>query len=42
MLQVVLARHRVGEGLAWENYFMAFLRFYFYVLENNILLVFEM
>jgi len=42
MLQVVLVRHRVGEALTWENYFMAFTDFYSYVFENCVLFVFEL
>jgi len=42
MLQVVLVRHKAGEGLAWENEFMAFTDFYSHVLKNNVLLVFEL
>jgi len=42
ILQVVLVRHKAGEGPACKNYFMAFTNFYSYVLENSVLLVFEL
>jgi len=42
MLQMVLVKHRAKDGLAWDNYFVAFNDFWSYVLENSVLLVFEL